>query len=87
MWSKEFWQDAGERALATFFQSFLAVVSVVALAAAVQTQDWSSAWDVAYVGLAAGGLAAVFSLAKSFIASYTGQKGTAQLGINTYGEK
>lgn len=86
MWSKTFWKDAGERALATFAQSFLALVSVAALIAAIETQDWNSAWNVAYVGLASGGIAAVLSLGKSLVAAYTGEKGTAQLGVATYKE-
>lgn len=87
MWTKDFWKDTGERAIATFVQAFLAVLSVGALTTAVQSQDWSNAWGVLYVSLAAGGIAALLSLVKAVAASYTGEKGTAQLGIATYKEE
>lgn len=84
MWSKEFWVDVIERALATFVQTFLGLVSVAAVVAAVGDQDWASAWNIVYVGLASGAAAALFSVLKSLGAAYTGAKGTAQLGVATY---
>ncbi len=86
MWSKTFWKDAAERAIATFFQSGLAIVSLGAISAAVSSADWTGAWMIVSAGLLAGGVAAVFSLAKSLVAAYTGEKGTAQLGVATYKE-
>ena len=60
MWTAEFWKAAGERALSTFAQALLAVLSADGLD--LITAPWSSA-------LSTAGLAAVLSVLKSVAAN------------------
>lgn len=56
LWTKEFWKGAGERAVKTFFQSFVAILGTSAVI--LQDVDW------AFV-VSGSALATILSLATS----------------------
>ena len=63
MYSKEFWKGAGERALKTFLQAFVAVLFVTGVPPVVTaTQAVAMPWLTAVVS---GAVAALFSLLTS----------------------
>jgi hypothetical protein len=66
MWAASFWSAAGERALATFAQALLAVLSADGLD--LISAPWSAA-------LSTAGLAAVLSVLKSVAANQIGGPG------------
>jgi hypothetical protein len=68
--SRAFWRAAGERAIRTFAQAFLAMVGFTAFD--VLQADWA-----ALLGVSTG--AAVLSLMTSIVASEIGDKGTPSL--------
>lgn len=57
IWTKAFWQGAAERAIKTFFQTFVAVIGVVGLVGVAEI-DWVGAASISVV-------AALLSLATS----------------------
>lgn len=71
MWTKEFWADAGERALKTFAQAVVAVL----VAAGV-----SSAFTVAWVPVVGTGLLAALV---SFLTSIASAGTTSKDGVHT----
>jgi hypothetical protein len=68
--SRSFWRAAGERAIRTFAQAFLALAGFQAFD--VLQADWA-----ALLGVSTG--AAVLSLMTSIVASEIGDKGTPSL--------
>lgn len=80
-----FAKDLLERAGWTFLQGTFAVLSVAALTTAVGEADYLGAWNLLWASLVGGGLAAVLSMLKSWVASGVGEE-TAQLGVTTYTE-
>ncbi len=59
MWSKQFWLDAGERAIRTFVQAVIALWAATAVTGLADI-DWAIAGSV-------GGFAALLSLAMSLV--------------------
>lgn len=63
IWTKTFWMGAGERAIATFWQTFLSVAMVTAGGAAIPSVGIEGVpWLTV---LSVSGLATILSLAKS----------------------
>lgn len=81
MFTKLFWRDATERALSTFAQTLIAVVSVaVAAGQGLEDVAWLSV-------LSACALAAILSLAKSVYALKATEGNSASLVVDNVKEK
>lgn len=81
MFTKLFWKDAIERAVATFVQTFIAVASVVVAAGhGLEHIDWVPV-------ISAGTLAALLSLAKSIYALKFTDGNSASLIVTNVKEK
>lgn len=69
MWSIEFWTDTAERAIRTFAQALLAIVTV---GSALTDIDWGTALSMA-------GTAAVVSVLMSIVSTRVGNPRSASL--------
>lgn len=84
LFSKEFLLDAGERAVSTFAQFFLALFTVLAPSYAnINATDlitgFKATLSVLPVVLAISAVGALYSLMKSVVASFRGDKDSASL--------
>jgi hypothetical protein len=84
MWTAAFWRDAGERAIKTFAQALLVAWPVSAWVQSAADFAWASAGQQLLSMLVTATGAAILSLLMSVAGSYTGEKGTPQVGANTY---
>ncbi len=78
IWTKDFWAGAAERALKTFFQTFVAVVGVTGIGTAVGLDgvNWLGALSIAAV-------AGILSLATSIgNADFTAGKAQAPVKVD-----
>lgn len=69
MWAVDFWKDVAERAIKTFAQ---ALISVLTVGTPIMQLDWVD-------GLGIGATAAVVSVFTSIASSGLGEKGSASL--------
>lgn len=77
IYTRAFWLDLGERVLATAAQSAVGAWAAITVTNITAVETWQAVGVAALVG---AGLAAL----KGIAASYTGARGTPQLGVATY---
>ena len=71
MWTRDFWMDVAERALATAAEVAVAYFGTVAL-----VEDFQASWDTALLSV---GIATALSILKSIAATRFGDRQTASL--------
>ena len=81
MWTKTFWKDALERAIKTFAQSILTVITLAGIPILINPLEaLVQLKNIGLVVLAlAGVIGFIYSMLTSIVSNFIGDKGTASL--------
>ena len=84
MWTAAFWRDTAERAIKTFSQALIVAWPISGWVQSMADFSWESGGQQVLTMVITAAGAGLLSILMSVAGSYTGEKGTPQIGTETY---